>query len=63
MLLLTGLTGCMSPIFLAYGIWFLWKNRDPFPSKCMAIAGTIIHCCWTAFAIALLLLAMSAEYQ
>jgi hypothetical protein len=47
----TSILGCFSPIVAIYGIVFLMKRPYSFPLKGLAIAGTIIHCFWTAILI------------
>jgi predicted RNA-binding Zn-ribbon protein involved in translation (DUF1610 family) len=47
----TSILGCFSPIVAIYGIIFLLKRPYSFPYKGLAIAGTIIHCLWTAFLV------------
>jgi len=52
----TSLIGCFSPIIAVYGIIFLMRRPYSFPYKGLAIAGTIIHGCWTLLLIASLVL-------
>ncbi len=47
----TSILGCFSPIVAVYGIVFLLRRPYPFPYKGLAIAGTIIHCFWTAILV------------
>lgn len=47
----TSILGCFSPIVAIYGIVFLMRRPYSFPYKGLAIAGTIIHCVWTAVLI------------
>jgi hypothetical protein len=54
-LLATGIIGCFSPILAIYGIIFLLRRPYPFPLKGLAIAGTVLHCLWTALLILMLL--------
>ena len=53
---ITSLIGCFSPIIAIYGIIFLLRRPYAFQYKGLAIAGTIIHCCWTLLLIASLVL-------
>jgi predicted RNA-binding Zn-ribbon protein involved in translation (DUF1610 family) len=47
----TSMFGCFSPIVVIYGIVFLLRRPYPFPCKGLAIAGTVIHGCWSMFLI------------
>jgi hypothetical protein len=47
-LLLTGLIGCLSPMYAPYGLYFLARYRNPYPRKWMAVVGTVIHWLWIA---------------
>ncbi len=53
---LTSLFGCFAPIIAIYGIVFLMRRPYAFKYKGLAIAGTIIHCCWTLLLIVSLVL-------
>ena len=59
-LLATGILGCFSPILAIYGIIFLLRRPYSFPLKGLAIAGTVLHCVWTAILVLSIVLNIAA---
>lgn len=59
-LLITGIIGCFSPILSVYGIIFLLRRSYSFPTKTLAVIGTVLHCLWTLLLIASVALSIAA---